>query len=102
MSNYLKHTVNVAVQVIPVAQSKDAYAVVDAAIAVIRKSGVKYRVTPFETVMEGMYDELMDVVKEVQEACYEAGSSQVMCYVKIQSNMQHGVTIEDKMEKYDA
>ena len=102
MSNYLKHTVNVAVQVIPVAQSKDAYAVVDAAIAVIRKSGVKYRVTPFETVMEGMYDELMDVVKEVQEACYEAGSSQVMCYVKIQSNMQHGVTIGDKMEKYDA
>ena len=101
MSNFLNHTVNVAVQVLPVTESVNAYAVVDAAIAVIHNSGVKYRVTPFETVMEGKYDELMEIVKCVQDACYQAGASQVMCYVKIQSCGNKGVTIADKMEKYD-
>lgn len=98
---YLKHKVNVAVQVLPMAPALDSYIVVDQAIKIIKDSGVLYRVTPFETVMEGNYDELMDVVKRVQEVCYVAGASQVLCYVKIQSKADCHVAISDKMEKYD-
>ncbi len=95
-----QNTVNVAVQVLPVSTEKESYDIVDSAIAVIAKSGVKYVVTPFETVMEGQYDALMDVVKEVQNVCYAAGAQKVMCYVKIQSVASHHVTIDDKIGKY--
>ncbi|WP_066628814.1 thiamine-binding protein [Labilibacter marinus] len=94
------NTVNIAVQVLPVAKDKDSYDLVDDAIAIIEESGVKYLVTPFETVMEGKYDELMQVVKEVQNACYASGSEKVMCYVKIQSVLNKDVTIDDKVGKY--
>ena len=95
-----KSKVNVAVQVLPVAKDLDSYDIVDNAIEVIEKSGVHYVVTPFETVMEGNYDQLMEIVKEVQNVCYSAGADKVMCYVKIQSVADTDVTIGDKIDKY--
>src|ERR1035437_7686286 len=66
-------TVNIALQVLPTSTTVHPYLLVDKAIEVIEKSGLRYKVTPFETVMEGSYDEIMEVVKLAQEACYEAG-----------------------------
>lgn len=96
-----QHTVNLALQIVPQVASDKVYAVVDEAIAVIQASGVKYRVCPFETVMEGRYDELMDIVKHAQEVCFKAGAGQLLVYVKIQNNQHADVTIEDKTGKYD-
>lgn len=97
----MNHIVNVALQVLPTAKSIHPYALVDEAIRVIAASGLKYRVTPFETVMEGEYDRIMQVVREAQEACYAAGAESLMTYIKIQSNAQSDVTIEDKVGKYE-
>ena len=94
--------VNLAIQVLPTSSFKHPYDIVDEAIKIIDKSGFKYRVTPFETVIEGPYGKLMEVVKQVQEACYNAGAENMMCYLKIQSSSQKEVTIEDKMAKYDS
>ncbi|WP_343703018.1 thiamine-binding protein [Chitinophaga sp.] len=96
-----QHTVNLALQIVPQVASDKVYAVVDEAIAVIQASGVKYRVCPFETVMEGRYDELMDIVKRAQEVCFKAGAGQLLVYLKIQNNQHADVTIEDKTGKYD-
>ena len=96
----MNKTVNIAVQVLPSSKTIHPYTLVDAAIAVIAASGLKYMVTPFETVMEGSYDEIMEVVKQAQEACYEAGAESLMTYIKIQSSTED-VSTEDKMEKYE-
>lgn len=93
-------TVNVALQVIPRADGKDIYPIVDEAIRVIHESGVKYEVGPLETVMEGELDELLEIVKKAQEACVKAGASDVMSYVKIQYSAHRGVTIDEKIQKY--
>ncbi|MBP1675577.1 MAG: hypothetical protein H6Q20_136 [Bacteroidetes bacterium] len=93
-------TVNIALQILPSSKSVHPYSIVDKAIEVIAASGLKYRVTPFETVMEGSYEDIMTVIKEAQEACYNAGADSLMTYLKIQSSL-NDVTIEDKMEKYD-
>jgi uncharacterized protein (TIGR00106 family) len=93
-------TVNVALQVLPTSTTVHPYLLVDKAIEVIEKSGLRYKVTPFETVMEGSYDEIMEVVKLAQEACYEAGAETMMTYIKIQSSRKD-VSIDDKMEKYE-
>jgi len=93
--------VNIAVQVLPFSKEYDVYPIVDEAIRIIKESGVKHRVTPFETVLEGQYGELMEVVSQVQEVCYKSGADSVLCFVKIQSHRSKAVTIEDKTEKYD-
>lgn len=93
-------TVNIALQILPSSKSIHPYALVDKAIEVIATSGLRYKVTPFETVMEGSYDKIMEVVKVAQEACYEAGADSLMTYVKIQTS-RGDVSIDDKMEKYE-
>ena len=92
--------VNIALQVLPTSKTIHPYTLVDKAIEVIANSGLKYKVTPFETVMEGTYDDIMKVVKLAQDACYEAGADSMMTYIKIQSS-KGDVSIEDKMEKYE-
>lgn len=95
-------SVNVAVQLLPKSASKHAYDIVDAAIAVIANSGVKYRVCPFETVMEGPYEQLMQIVSDIQLVAFEQGAEEVIVNLKIQHNATESVTIEDKVGKYDA
>jgi len=93
-------TVNIALQILPSSKTIHPYSLVDKAIEVIANSGIRYKVTPFETVMEGSYDDIMKVVKQAQEACYEEGAESLMTYIKIQSSITD-VSIEDKMEKYE-
>ena len=96
----MNKTVNIALQILPTSKTIHPYNLVDKAIEVISASGIKYRVTPFETVMEGTYDEIMEIVKQAQEACYAAGAESLMTYVKIQSSITD-VSIEDKTGKYE-
>ncbi len=94
-------TINLAIQVLPTAENKHPYDLVDKAIAVIKESGFKYRVCPFETVIEAPYDEAIKLAEKVQQACYDAGADKLLCYMKIQSSAEGNVTIGDKMDKYD-
>jgi uncharacterized protein (TIGR00106 family) len=97
----MNHKVNVAFQVLPRSKDKSTYELVDVAIEVIKRSGIKHRVCPFETVLEGDYNEIMSLIKKVQEELYAHGTETILSYIKIQSAANHDVTIEDKMEKYD-
>ncbi len=96
----MNNKINLALQVLPSANNKNPYQLVDKAIEIIQLSGLPYKVCPFETVIEGYYDELMALVKKVHEACYAAGTQTMMTYIKIQSAANNDVTINDKMEKY--
>ncbi|MBM7855543.1 uncharacterized protein (TIGR00106 family) [Desulfohalotomaculum tongense] len=92
-------SINVSFQVIPQVPGEDTYAVVDKAIEVVQKSGVKYEVGPMETTMEGELDQLLEVVKQAQQACIDAGAGRVMTIIKI-DYAPGGVTMEEKIYKY--
>ena len=96
----MKKQVNIAVQIIPRANGIHPYDIVDKAIEVIKQSGVNYMVCPFETVMEGEYDKLMQIIEKIHETCFLAGAEDIICNIKIQSNKLGTVAIEDKMHKY--
>jgi uncharacterized protein YqgV (UPF0045/DUF77 family) len=96
----MNNTVNIALQILPTSKTIHPYDLVDKAIEVIAASGLRYKVTPFETVMEGSYNDIMNVIKAAQEACYAAGADSLMTYVKIQSS-KIDVSIDDKMHKYE-
>jgi len=96
----MNHIVNIALQVIPRSSQHGTYELVDKAIEVIKKSGIKFKVCPFETVMEGKYDEIMQVIKNIHEVLYANGTEGMLTYIKIQT-ANKDVTISDKMEKYE-
>lgn len=91
--------VNLALQVVPKVKDGNSYAVVDKAIEVIQKSGVKYEVGAMETVMEGELDHLIEIAKQAQEACITAGATEVLTYIKIQYRPE-GVSMDEKLAKY--
>ena len=97
----MKNYVNIALQVLPKSKTKEAYDLVDDAIKVIQGSGLKYQVCPFETAIEGPYDEIMKLVEKVQETCFNEGAEELLVYIKIQNRKDSKVTIEEKMRKYN-
>lgn len=92
--------INMALQVLPQAEGKNSYDLVDQAILLIQESGLTYQVCPFETVIEGKFDELMDLVKRIHQELEKNGTEKLMTYIKIQTVFQQDVTIDDKMHKY--
>jgi uncharacterized protein (TIGR00106 family) len=97
----MKNIVNVAIQVLPQTETKKAYDLVDDAIEVIKNSGLKYKVCPFETVVEGPYDLIMETVEKMQQTCFENGAEELLVYLKIQNRHNADVAIHEKMHKYE-
>lgn len=92
----------VSIQIIPkTAHYEDVIPYVDAAIAIIDGAGVKYRVGPLETTMEGELTKLLQIVEKMNEKMVEMGAVSVISQVKILYNPK-GASIESLTEKYDA
>lgn len=95
------NTINLALQIVPSGLPKGtAYRIVDEAIKAIAASGLKYLVSPFETVIEGPYDKVMETVEAAQEAAFKAGAEDMLVYIKIQRSKTKNVAIDDKIAKY--
>lgn len=91
---------SVAIQVLPKVEGEETIRIVDEVIAYIRGTGLNMFVGPFETTIEGDYDELMDIVKRCQIICIEKGAPSVMAFVKISYNPEGVWTIEKKTKKH--
>ena len=91
--------VNLSLQVLPVVPDNEIYYVVDQVIEMIKATGLKYVVGPFETSIEGELDELFEIVKKAQTICTDLGAERVVSIVKIDYK-EEGVTIDEKVSKY--
>lgn len=93
---------SIAIQVLPKAESNaEIVRIVDRVIEYIAGYGLNYFVGPFETVIEGDYDVLIDMLKGCQKIAVEAGAPEVMTYVKISYHPKNeGLSIEEKTAKY--
>ena len=89
---------SIALQVFPLTQGIDRIAVIDQVIAYLQTQGVTMVVTPFETVLEGEFDELMRILKEVLEVAGQ-GADNVFANVKI--NVGEILSIDEKLEKHN-
>ncbi|MGL4346308.1 MAG: thiamine-binding protein [Cellulosilyticaceae bacterium] len=92
---------SLAIQVLPAVEGEEVIRVVDAVIDYIKSTGMTYFVGPFETTIEGDFEELMDVAKECQRICIREGAPSVMSYMKMAYNPQVGVwSIDKKVTKH--
>lgn len=95
------YTTSIAIQVLPdVSDIKVVCQIVDEVIAYIKSTGCHYEVGPFETVVEGEFDTLMQIVKRCQEIPIEAGAPSTKAYVKIFHSPKGILTIDEKIGKY--
>lgn len=94
-------SITVSFEVLPggLAAKQEVYRAVDAAIAVVARSGLPYKVSPMETTIEGEYDTIMALIKQAQEAVLTAGADRVFTLIKVDYN-PHGSTIAEKLANY--
>jgi len=95
----MKNQVHVAIQIVPISK-EHPYPIIDKAIAVIKDSGVDYRVGAMETVMQGDYKTLMDIVERAQDACLEGGAEEVVVTLKVHAKRNGDVMWGEKLDKY--
>ncbi len=96
----MSNKVNLALQIIPKSTAVHSYDLVDVAIDTIRKSGLNFLVCPFETVIEGTYKEVMQVAEQAKEACFAAGATDVLVYMKLQESKSEDIAFDDKIAKH--
>ncbi len=83
----MHNIINLAIQVLPLYKEQaEGIAIIDKAIECIQQSGLTYVVCPFETVVEGEYNVVMNLVREIHEVCYSAGASSLILNMKLQSS----------------
>ena len=94
---------SVAIQILPlVNDDQEVVKIVDHAIQYIQSTGVNYQVGPFETTLEGDYDQLMEIVKQITKIAGDFGHREIMSYVKINYQPKGSVLkIDEKTKKYE-
>lgn len=99
----MNHTVNLAIQILPLRLPKaETLRIIDKAIEAIQGSGMKYVVCPFETVIEGPYDRVMQLLNDVQDTCYKAGATELIVNMKLHRSSDADLLIDDKIGKYNS
>ena len=93
---------SIAIQVLPQSVKGDEIlAIVDKVIAYIKSTGLTAVVGPFETVIEGDFDKLMEIAKECQKICIREGAESLLTYIKIAYNPNGGTwSIDEKTAKH--
>lgn len=91
-----RFTISASIQILPLATELHPYRWVDAAIAVIKKSGIQYQVNAFDTVLEGTYYEVMQVIEQVNDHLCAQGCEEWITHLQLQIRSQQGVTASEK------
>ncbi|MFY0592396.1 thiamine-binding protein [Roseivirga sp.] len=93
------HQINLGIQVVPIATADQGYPIIDKCISLIQKSGIPYTVTPFETVLEGNYQDIMSLVNDIYEKANTL-SPETVINIRIHSKQNEDVVAKDKTEKF--
>ena len=91
------------IQVIPrpAGTADDRYKHVDAAIAVIQASGLRYEVHGMGTVVEGPPEKIWPLLQAVHQATLEAGAAHTLSMIKVSGAAQAGgPSVEDLLRKF--
>jgi uncharacterized protein (TIGR00106 family) len=87
-----------AVSISPVGVGVSVSRYVTAALRVVRtQDGVRYRLDPMFTTLEGDICDIFDLVRRMQEAVFEAGAQRVGTVIKIDDRRDRDVRMEDKV-----
>lgn len=85
----------------PAGTADDRYKYVDAAIAVIQASGLRYEVHALGTVVEGPPERIWPLLQAVHQATLEAGAERTLSIIKVSgSAAAGGPRVDDLVRKF--
>jgi uncharacterized protein (TIGR00106 family) len=93
--------INASIQIVPIVMDKHPYEWVDEAIAIIQQSGIKYEIGPFATVLEGSYNEVLEIINAVNEYLYDKGCKEWISNIQIQIRSNGDITSIEKTGKFN-
>ena len=89
--------INASIQVVPLGLEKsDSYPLIDGIISDIQNSGMKCIVGAFETVLEGPYEQVQNLIRNLQDKCFKNKECQFLVYTKLQFCGGKDILLEDK------
>ncbi len=94
------HKINAAIQLLPLSNNIDKYKIIDEAIALIKASGLSYVVCPFETVVEGSYTEVMQLIENIKNSALQGQNEEIILNLKLHCNKHKSLFIDDKIGNY--
>ena len=68
------------------------------AIEELKKSGLKFQLTPMGTVIEGSLDELLAVIRRMHETPFQKGVKRVYTVIKLDDRRDREATMEGKVK----
>lgn len=90
-----------SIQVLPkTPNGEDVIPYVDEAISIIKQSGLKFRVSPLETTVQGTMSECLILIQNINDRMVELEVPSVISQVKFYY-VPTGITMEDLTTKYD-
>jgi uncharacterized protein YqgV (UPF0045/DUF77 family) len=95
-----QHIINASIQVVPIVQDRHPYEWVDEAIGVIKSSGIKCEVGPFATIVEGTYQEVMELINQINGHLQRRNCAEWITNVQIQIRANSDITADEKTEKH--
>jgi uncharacterized protein (TIGR00106 family) len=87
------------ISIVPVGtQSPSVSRYVAGAVKIVRNEpGIKYRLTPMNTVIEGDLAQLLAVVKKMHDSAFDAGAARVVTTIRIDERRDKPLTMEGKL-----
>lgn len=95
-----QHIINASIQILPIAQDRHQYLWVDEAIAIIQNTGIKYKIGPFATVVEGTYEEVMNVIHSIDEHLALNGCNEWITSIQLNIRGSEDITANEKVAKF--
>ena len=96
----MQHTIHLAIQIVPISKTHP-YPIIDKALDVLKESGADFRVGAMETVIQGKYDEVMQLVRRMQEVCLQSGADEIVVTMKVHASANGDITWDQKLAKYE-
>jgi uncharacterized protein (TIGR00106 family) len=79
---------------------QDVRRYVEAALAVVRASGLRHEVDALGTTLEGELDEVLRVARDAHRAVFTAGAGRVFTELRLDERRGQNVTIERETRAY--
>jgi uncharacterized protein YqgV (UPF0045/DUF77 family) len=91
---------NAAIQVVPLEKTKVSMEIIDRSIEIIQKSGLNYSVSPFETSVDGTWEQINSLLNDLKNQLRNEPIEDALINIKFQISNGKNTVGEDKTKKF--
>uniref|UniRef100_UPI004047BA1C thiamine-binding protein n=1 Tax=Roseivirga sp. TaxID=1964215 RepID=UPI004047BA1C len=95
----MTYKINLGLQILPITESTRCYQIIDQCIHIIQTSGIQHQVTAFETILEGTYVEVMELVSKIHDFSLTQ-TEELVINIRMHSKANSDVHAIDKTKKF--